>query len=304
MYIWIGAFDDRITLALMAEDTKSFSKPPLKRGLKKPPGASEAPEPVDEQPQGSQMSIGSFSPLDAKQAFNTPPSKILEHLYLGSQYNAASKKQLGSLEVKRVLDLKERHVTTDDPDLNVRAVPMSDHGDTTIVEILPECFKFIEDAKSNEEIILVHCRGGVNRSATIVLAYLMKYNGMTLREAWEYVRNRRPSVQPVANYMSQLREYEKSLYGSISLEEQDVARPMSLTQRIGAWREQNRKNGSMPADLSSSRSPRDNESPQDALPTRANTSPLTKRLKRPPPSNVQSKTSESECSTSETSDEE
>lgn len=141
-------------------------------------------------------------------------------------------------------------------------------------------------------------RGGVNRSATVVLAYLMKYNDMTLREAWEYVRTRRPSVQPVANYMSQLREYEKSIRGSVSLEEQDVERPMSLTQRIGAWREQNRKNGSMPADLSSSRSPRD-ESPQDALPTRANTSPLTKRLKRPPTSSVQSKTAESECSNSD-----
>lgn len=280
----------------MAEDTKSFSKPPLKRGLKKPPGASASPEPVEEQPQGSQLIT--FSPLDAKQAFNTPPSKILDHLYLGSQYNAASKKQLGQLEVKRVLDLKERHVTTDDPDLDVRAVPMSDHGDTAITEILPECFRFIEEAKSNGEIILVHCRGGVNRSATVVLAYLMKYNDMTLREAWEYVRTRRPSVQPVANYMSQLREYEKSIRGSVSLEEQDVERPMSLTQRIGAWREQNRKNGSMPADLSSSRSPRD-ESPQDALPTRANTSPLTKRLKRPPTSSVQSKTAESECSNSD-----
>lgn len=280
----------------MAEDTKSFSKPPLKRGLKKPPGASASPEPVEEQPQGSQLIT--FSPLDAKQAFNTPPSKILDHLYLGSQYNAASKKQLGQLEVKRVLDLKERHVTTDDPDLDVRAVPMSDHGDTAITEILPECFRFIEEAKSNGEIILVHCRGGVNRSATVVLAYLMKYNDMTLREAWEYVRTRRPSVQPVANYMSQLREYEKSIRGSVSLEEQDVERPLSLTQRIGAWREQNRKNGSMPADLSSSRSPRD-ESPQDALPTRANTSPLTKRLKRPPTSSVQSKTAESECSNSD-----
>lgn len=125
-----------------------FSKPPLKRALKKPPGADAEPEP--------QSSLGSFSPLDAKQAFNSPPSLILPFLYLGSQFNAASKKQLSQLQIKRILDLKERHVESDMADVIVHAVPMSDHGDTSISEILPDCFQFIEESRTNRDNVLVH----------------------------------------------------------------------------------------------------------------------------------------------------
>jgi dual specificity MAP kinase phosphatase len=90
-------------------------------------------------------------------AFNTPPSLILPFLYLGSQYNAASKKQLNELRVNRILDLKERQTGNETlHELPYLAVPMSDHGDTSISEILPDCFKFIEDAKSSTEIALVH----------------------------------------------------------------------------------------------------------------------------------------------------
>ena len=136
-------------------------------------------------------------------------------------------------------------------------------------------------------------RGGVNRSATVVLAYLMKHCGMTLREAWDHVRSRRPSVQPVPDYMRQLRVYEESIFGTVSLDEQEVAVPLSLNQRIGAWREQNRKNGSMPADLSSSRGTSDPDIAHDDIPSRSNTSPIVGRLKRPPPSSSPSTASPS-----------
>jgi hypothetical protein len=127
-------------------------------------------------------------------------------------------------------------------------------------------------------------RGGVNRSATVVLAYLMKYHSMSLRDAWDFVRSRRPQVQPVNDYMHQLRLYEESIFGAISLDEQSVSGPLSLNQRIGAWRDMNRKNGSMPADLASSRGS-DEDTDEDACPSdfapRANTSPII-GLKRPP----------------------
>jgi len=36
----------------------------------------------------------------------------------------------------------------------------------------------------------VHCHVGVNRSPTVVLAYLMKYEGYTLKSAVEHVKAR------------------------------------------------------------------------------------------------------------------
>jgi hypothetical protein len=147
-----------------------FTKPPLKRGLKKPPGAdADAESSAGTSGMGS---LSSFLPQDAKSAFNSPPSQILSFIYLGSQYNAASKKQLVQLSIKRILDLKERHVASDMTEMTVHAVPMSDHGDTAITEILPECFEFIEQARTNNESVLVHWYASFSFSFSLLLLLL------------------------------------------------------------------------------------------------------------------------------------
>lgn len=58
---------------------------------------------------------------------------------------------------------------------------------------------------------------GRSRSVTIVLAYLMKYNQMTLREAYEQTKICRPEISPNPNYISRLRKYEYKLYGKNSI---------------------------------------------------------------------------------------
>lgn len=159
----------------MASESGEFKKPPLKRGLKKPPGAGGADDgggndngpgsntgggvgPSAISLLSSGGSLANFSPRDAKHAFQTPPSLILPGIFLGSQANAASSKQLSLLGATRVLDLKERHASADStiPDMIVHSVPMSDHGDTSISEILGECFEFIQNARNEKCVILVH----------------------------------------------------------------------------------------------------------------------------------------------------
>ena len=45
--------------------------------------------------------------------------------------------------------------------------------------------------------VLVHCIAGVSRSATIVMAYLMKSQGMTLQQAHRLVKSKRPIVNMI-----------------------------------------------------------------------------------------------------------
>lgn len=56
--------------------------------------------------------------------------------------------------------------------------------------------------------ILVHCMAGVSRSASIVLAYLVKYQSLTLREAYVVLRKARPIASPNPGFWKQLIEYE------------------------------------------------------------------------------------------------
>ena len=54
-------------------------------------------------------------------------------------------------------------------------------------------------------------RLGISRSATIVLAYLMKYHHSTLREAFFYLAEKRPQVWPNEGFLVQLMRYEGEL---------------------------------------------------------------------------------------------
>ncbi|CAF3378321.1 unnamed protein product [Rotaria socialis] len=60
---------------------------------------------------------------------------------------------------------------------------------------------------------LVHCYVGRSRSATIILAYLMKHKQMSLREAFHYLRSRRHIVGPNFGFIKQLISYERTIFG-------------------------------------------------------------------------------------------
>lgn len=77
-------------------------------------------------------------------------------------------------------------------------------------------FFFSEEAHQCGRGVLVHCQAGVSRSATIVIAYLMKHTLMTMTDAYKYVRGRRPIVSPNLNFMGQLLEFERDLNSGVT----------------------------------------------------------------------------------------
>lgn len=60
---------------------------------------------------------------------------------------------------------------------------------------------------------LVHCAAGMSRSPALVMAYLMRYRGVTLQQAHRWVRESRPYVRLNAGFWEQLLQYERRLYG-------------------------------------------------------------------------------------------
>ncbi|XP_021688953.1 dual specificity protein phosphatase 1 isoform X2 [Hevea brasiliensis] len=96
---------------------------------------------------------------------------------------------------------------------SVGAANIADKEDSNLRQYFDECFNFIDEAKRQGGGVLVHCFVGRSRSVTIVVAYLMKKHGMSVSQALEYVRNRRPQAAPNSGFISQLLDFEKSLQG-------------------------------------------------------------------------------------------
>ncbi|KAH3698733.1 hypothetical protein Pelo_19873 [Pelomyxa schiedti] len=51
--------------------------------------------------------------------------------------------------------------------------PLCDKGSDDLNTKLPTCLHFIDEARNTHGKVLVHCNLGVNRSATVVIAYLI-----------------------------------------------------------------------------------------------------------------------------------
>jgi len=65
--------------------------------------------------------------------------------------------------------------------------------DTLEPQLEPIC-DWIDQARVEGGQVLVHCRVGVSRSATVTIAYVMKHLGLPLVDAYLIVRSRRLSV--------------------------------------------------------------------------------------------------------------
>ncbi|XP_015257604.1 PREDICTED: dual specificity protein phosphatase 14-like [Cyprinodon variegatus] len=60
---------------------------------------------------------------------------------------------------------------------------------------------------------LVHCSAGRSRSPALIMAYLMRFEGLSLCQAHELVLECRPFIRPNAGFWRQLMEYERKLSG-------------------------------------------------------------------------------------------
>lgn len=89
-------------------------------------------------------------------------------------------------------------------------IPVSDNEETDLLRYFNDSYRFINEAHKEGKNVLVHCKMGISRSATIVIAYVMKNRNWDLLQSMEHVKVRRTCVKPNPNFMKQLEVYEVS----------------------------------------------------------------------------------------------
>ena len=86
---------------------------------------------------------------------------------------------------------------------------ISDVNHFNLLGFFEETNKFMNDCKLNGGALLVHCKLGISRSATFVIAYLIKFYRFTAKSAFIFVKQKRKQIKPNLGFMRQLERYEK-----------------------------------------------------------------------------------------------
>mmetsp|Transcript_83559 Transcript_83559/g.132063 ORF Transcript_83559/g.132063 Transcript_83559/m.132063 type:complete len:263 (+) Transcript_83559:121-909(+) len=97
--------------------------------------------------------------------------------------------------------------------LDYYRVDVEDMGREPIECFLPEATEFIHQKLKEELPVLVHCRAGVSRSSTVLLAYLVEYCGYSLHDAFFKLLRLRPTITPNLGFMDKLKAYEEEKLG-------------------------------------------------------------------------------------------
>ena len=90
-----------------------------------------------------------------------------------------------------------------------------DNGTDDICIYLRSAFEFIEQAKSRNGKILIHCVKGISRSPAIAIGYLMWKRRLTVEDALIIVRGHRQIADPNPSFVFQLKDWCERLHWKI-----------------------------------------------------------------------------------------
>ncbi|KAM9743796.1 protein phosphatase Slingshot homolog 1 isoform 2-T2 [Menidia menidia] len=139
---------------------------------------------------------------------------IFDHVYLGSEWNASNLEELQETGVGYILNVTREIDNFFPGTFSYHNIRVYDEEATDLLAHWNDTYNFIMKAKKNHSKCLVHCKMGVSRSASTVIAYAMKEYGWSLEKAYNFVKQKRNITRPNPSFMRQLAEYEGILDAS------------------------------------------------------------------------------------------
>lgn len=135
-------------------------------------------------------------------------SQILPKLWLSDVNTAREKSFLINENITHILNCAEEvdaRPSCYKIPITIVHIPMEDDETPIIEKQLQEAISVLNTWDQEGHTVLVHCRAGISRSATVILAWLIQYKGMSFDDAWSIVVKSRNIIRPNDYFMKLLK---------------------------------------------------------------------------------------------------
>ena len=151
---------------------------------------------------------------DRMRLFKSYPSVVLEGaLYQGNVKHSADETTLQDLKITHVLNVSMECKNAFPKLFEYLQVKVEDESSAQIEPRLRGAVEFIASALEGGGRVFVHCVQGKSRSSTCTIGFLMSCRGWTLKDAHEYLKDRRSIAAPNRGFLLQLSNFEEKVFG-------------------------------------------------------------------------------------------
>lgn len=152
-------------------------------------------------------------PPTPQKLYQHGPAQILPYLFLGACHTV-ERTMLSNLGIACILNVAHEI----EPPSNLHTSTLYYHLRWTHTQPnlgrreFHRAIRVLRDNISQKKKVLVHCQSGIERSAALVIAYVVSYTKKSVEEAVDYVRARAPGIRPNLALMYQLSEFEALMH--------------------------------------------------------------------------------------------
>eukprot|EP00756_Hemistasia_phaeocysticola_P025758 Hpha_TRINITY_DN16022_c5_g1::TRINITY_DN16022_c5_g1_i1::g.118686::m.118686/K04459/DUSP, MKP; dual specificity MAP kinase phosphatase len=177
------------------------------RGKQRFRGSIGPLRPVDKCVEGT----GSKAPKEHKPG-EIGATQVVPWLFLGGAADAVKADELKKRGISRIVNLTPESKVERLDGVEYLQVEVIDHSDSPIRCHFERVIAFLEAARKDRVAVLVHCRQGVSRSATVTIAYIMSVLRVPYLTAFDAVKRKRDQINPNLGFVSTLQDYEAELH--------------------------------------------------------------------------------------------
>ncbi|KAI8047558.1 protein-tyrosine phosphatase-like protein [Gilbertella persicaria] len=148
--------------------------------------------------------------------YQTGPACILPNLYLGAYHNALDTAQLERHRINCIINVAcEITIKTIPHHITYHHFAWTHSQQDLAKSEFTRAISLIYQAHSQHQTVLIHCQQGIERSAALVVAFLIHLSSSarvwSLDDTLRFVKTKAPGIRPNMELIYQLREYERSL---------------------------------------------------------------------------------------------